>query len=164
MSRSEVRRVTGVVTGIGPGGFEPPLTDPKSAVLPLDEGPASPSVRKWYLDTRPGCNASPRAGLFFTSGSHRVHLVYDIFAPVGPHWRRQALEPQVPSLAPIVAWRASACALCRTRLSFRGDATTGRSRRLLSPCVTMICRPRPGCASGPEPAVDSSTGLTKPRL
>jgi hypothetical protein len=24
---------------IGPGGFEPPLTDPKSAVLPLDEGP-----------------------------------------------------------------------------------------------------------------------------
>src|SRR5882724_4361285 len=26
---------------IGPGGFEPPLTDPKSAVLPLDEGPAS---------------------------------------------------------------------------------------------------------------------------
>src|SRR5882724_7710575 len=26
---------------VGPGGFEPPLTDPKSAVLPLDEGPAS---------------------------------------------------------------------------------------------------------------------------
>ena len=25
--------------GVGPGGFEPPLTDPKSAVLPLDEGP-----------------------------------------------------------------------------------------------------------------------------
>ncbi len=24
---------------VGPGGFEPPLTDPKSAVLPLDEGP-----------------------------------------------------------------------------------------------------------------------------
>ena len=28
------------VSLIGPGGFEPPLTDPKSAVLPLDEGPA----------------------------------------------------------------------------------------------------------------------------
>src|SRR5215211_9257805 len=27
------------LTSIGPGGFEPPLTDPKSAVLPLDEGP-----------------------------------------------------------------------------------------------------------------------------
>jgi hypothetical protein len=27
------------VSSIGPGGFEPPLTDPKSAVLPLDEGP-----------------------------------------------------------------------------------------------------------------------------
>ena len=26
---------------IGPGGFEPPLTDPKSAVLPFDEGPAA---------------------------------------------------------------------------------------------------------------------------
>lgn len=26
-------------SAIGPGGFEPPLTDPKSAVLPLDEGP-----------------------------------------------------------------------------------------------------------------------------
>jgi hypothetical protein len=29
-----------LLTAIGPGGFEPPLTDPKSAVLPLDEGPA----------------------------------------------------------------------------------------------------------------------------
>jgi hypothetical protein len=29
----------GSVSLIGPGGFEPPLTDPKSAVLPLDEGP-----------------------------------------------------------------------------------------------------------------------------
>jgi hypothetical protein len=28
-----------LLTPIGPGGFEPPLTDPKSAVLPLDEGP-----------------------------------------------------------------------------------------------------------------------------
>jgi glycosyltransferase involved in cell wall biosynthesis len=28
-----------VYRSIGPGGFEPPLTDPKSAVLPLDEGP-----------------------------------------------------------------------------------------------------------------------------
>src|SRR5205807_3886385 len=26
--------------GIGPGGFEPPFPDPKSGVLPLDEGPA----------------------------------------------------------------------------------------------------------------------------
>src|ERR1041384_3319280 len=25
--------------GIGPGGFEPPYPDPKSGVLPLDEGP-----------------------------------------------------------------------------------------------------------------------------
>jgi hypothetical protein len=24
---------------VGPGGFEPPLPDPKSGVLPLDEGP-----------------------------------------------------------------------------------------------------------------------------
>jgi hypothetical protein len=30
---------TDAAEGIGPGGFEPPLTDPKSAVLPLDEGP-----------------------------------------------------------------------------------------------------------------------------
>lgn len=29
------------VNPIGPGGFEPPLTDPKSAVLPLDEGPVT---------------------------------------------------------------------------------------------------------------------------
>jgi hypothetical protein len=28
------------LSSIGPGGFEPPLTDPKSAVLPLDEGPS----------------------------------------------------------------------------------------------------------------------------
>jgi hypothetical protein len=28
-----------LLSTIGPGGFEPPLTDPKSAVLPLDEGP-----------------------------------------------------------------------------------------------------------------------------
>src|SRR5207247_8572676 len=27
--------------GIGPGGFEPPYPDPKSGVLPLDEGPAT---------------------------------------------------------------------------------------------------------------------------
>src|SRR2546422_897571 len=27
--------------GIGPGGFEPPYPDPKSGVLPLDEGPGS---------------------------------------------------------------------------------------------------------------------------
>src|SRR5207253_422563 len=26
--------------GVGPGGFEPPFPDPKSGVLPLDEGPA----------------------------------------------------------------------------------------------------------------------------
>ena len=26
--------------GIGPGGLEPPFPDPKSGVLPLDEGPA----------------------------------------------------------------------------------------------------------------------------
>src|SRR3954468_7362329 len=28
-----------MLSAVGPGGFEPPLTDPKSAVLPLDEGP-----------------------------------------------------------------------------------------------------------------------------
>src|SRR5712691_10372244 len=27
--------------GIGPGGLEPPFPDPKSGVLPLDEGPAT---------------------------------------------------------------------------------------------------------------------------
>jgi hypothetical protein len=27
--------------GIAPGGFEPPFSDPKSDVLPLDEGAAS---------------------------------------------------------------------------------------------------------------------------
>src|SRR5438034_4490531 len=27
--------------GIGPGGFEPPYPDPKSGVLPLDEGPGT---------------------------------------------------------------------------------------------------------------------------
>ncbi len=30
----------GARMGIGPGGFEPPYPDPKSGVLPLDEGPA----------------------------------------------------------------------------------------------------------------------------
>src|SRR4051794_32262895 len=35
--RSKLEQV--FVSSIGPGGFEPPLTDPKSAVLPLDEGP-----------------------------------------------------------------------------------------------------------------------------
>src|SRR5436309_8171023 len=30
----------GAGKGIGPGGFEPPYPDPKSGVLPLDEGPA----------------------------------------------------------------------------------------------------------------------------
>ena len=28
------------LVGIGPGGLEPPFPDPKSGVLPLDEGPA----------------------------------------------------------------------------------------------------------------------------
>jgi hypothetical protein len=32
-----------LLTLVGPGGFEPPLTDPKSAVLPLDEGPVTES-------------------------------------------------------------------------------------------------------------------------
>ena len=31
----------GARMGIGPGGFEPPYPDPKSGVLPLDEGPAT---------------------------------------------------------------------------------------------------------------------------
>src|SRR6266566_198461 len=31
----------GAGMGIGPGGFEPPYPDPKSGVLPLDEGPAT---------------------------------------------------------------------------------------------------------------------------
>jgi hypothetical protein len=34
----ESERGTGI--GVGPGGFEPPYPDPKSGVLPLDEGPA----------------------------------------------------------------------------------------------------------------------------
>src|SRR5438132_10450119 len=36
----------GARMGIGPGGFEPPYPDPKSGVLPLDEGPA----RLWRLN------------------------------------------------------------------------------------------------------------------
>ncbi len=36
----------GAGMGIGPGGFEPPYPDPKSGVLPLDEGPA----RLWPLN------------------------------------------------------------------------------------------------------------------
>lgn len=37
---------------IGPGGFEPPFADPKSAVLPLDEGPAQQSKpRKLVVHT-----------------------------------------------------------------------------------------------------------------
>src|SRR6476661_7541822 len=44
--RSSARRGGPSTPGrIGPGGFEPPLTDPKSAVLPLDEGPV-PSAGK----------------------------------------------------------------------------------------------------------------------
>src|SRR6184192_1449527 len=37
---------SGTRMGIGPGGFEPPFPDPKSGVLPLDEGP----VTMWRLN------------------------------------------------------------------------------------------------------------------
>ena len=36
-------RAIGSAGEIGPGGFEPPFSDPKSDVLPLDEGPATRS-------------------------------------------------------------------------------------------------------------------------
>ena len=32
---------SGLRSLVGPGGFEPPFADPKSAVLPLDEGPVA---------------------------------------------------------------------------------------------------------------------------
>ncbi len=35
-------------TGIGPGGFEPPSPDPKTGVLPLDEGPPNSYELTFY--------------------------------------------------------------------------------------------------------------------
>src|SRR5437867_1832170 len=46
---------------VGPLGFEPRLTDPKSAVLPLDEGPVR--LRWWKLMR--GANLSPCANASF---------------------------------------------------------------------------------------------------
>src|ERR1051326_7949069 len=50
---------------IGPLGFEPRLTDPKSAVLPLDEGP----VRLGWWKLMSGANLSPCANACFQHSS-----------------------------------------------------------------------------------------------
>src|SRR2546426_7110202 len=38
--------------GIGPGGLEPPFPDPKSGVLPLDEGPAVHGLQLRHITLR----------------------------------------------------------------------------------------------------------------
>src|ERR1044071_9972999 len=50
---------------IGPLGFEPRLTDPKSAVLPLDAGP----VRLGWWKLMRGANLSPCANACFQHSS-----------------------------------------------------------------------------------------------
>ena len=50
--RREGKVVQKSASTIGPGGFEPPLTDPKSAVLPLDEGPLWKCRRSLKLSNR----------------------------------------------------------------------------------------------------------------
>ena len=60
LSRRHRLRVVGggeLSNRVGPGGFEPPLTDPKSAVLPLDEGPESQACQ-WLATTRETSSAA----------------------------------------------------------------------------------------------------------
>ena len=87
------------VTPIGPEGFEPSLPDPKSGVLPLDEGPASDaaedSARGIALAGSGGGVAPPglitrsarhqgRALAFMTRDRRLCHLVSHRTAWVAP--------------------------------------------------------------------------------
>src|SRR2546427_8441108 len=73
--------------GIGPGGLEPPFPDPKSGVLPLDEGPAVLGLQLRHITLRgqrlggasrnSPCNGHVRASLErrpFRSEEHTSEL------------------------------------------------------------------------------------------
>ena len=67
------RTGSAVAGTIGPGGFEPPFADPKSAVLPLDEGPARGKVKHCKQREKGGkWTRDPAHALFEVSGARRV--------------------------------------------------------------------------------------------